>query len=105
MTPDDLADTETIMSDGRRQTIDLFEEDALFVEEKVASGAFHSARDVIHAGLSALRETDAEMGRWILDEVVPVYDRLMDDPSLAIPAKQGFAELRARYSGDRQSGD
>lgn len=34
---------------------------------------------------------------WLWKEVVPVYDKVMADPSQCIPAETVFAELRAHH--------
>lgn len=90
------------MTEGRRTSVDLSAEDVVFVEQKVASGSFQSASDVVHAGLTALREREQGLDDWIRAEVVPAYDRLKADPSRAAPIEEGFARLRARYA-DRRS--
>lgn len=81
-----------------RRTISLPAEHAEFIDEKVASGAFASASEVIRAGLRALQERDAAVEKWLKQEVAPAYDALQADPDRAIPVEDIMAKIRSRHA-------
>lgn len=78
-----------------KRTISLPDEQADFIDAKVASGDYASVSEVVRAGLRALKERDDAMERWIRDEVASTYDAMQADPSRAIPAEEVIAKLRA----------
>ncbi len=59
-----------------------------FIRGKVRSGEFASESDVIHEGLKALKEESEERERWEREVLLPAHDRLMANPSSAIPIEQ-----------------
>jgi antitoxin ParD1/3/4 len=67
------------------------------VKEKVASGFYASESEVIREGLRALQDRDAEVERWLREQVVPTYDAYKADPSRGIPIDEVFDGLEARY--------
>lgn len=86
------------MSATAKRTVSLPEEQAAFIDAKVASGDYASASEVVRAGLRALRERDEAVERWLRDEVAPAYDALAADPDRAIPAGQVWDALAARHA-------
>ena len=77
--------------------ITLTDETAIeFVRGKVRSGQYASESDVIHEGLKALKEESEERERWEREVLLPAHDRLMADPSSAIPIEQAERNLEAR---------
>ena len=86
------------MNKIERRTISLPIEHADFIDEKVASGAFASASEVVRAGLRALQERDAAVERWLREEVAPAYDAIIADPGRAIPIDEVTARIRARHA-------
>ena len=67
-----------------------------FVRGKVRSGEYASESDVIQEGLKALKEESEERERWEREVLLPAHDRLMTDPSSAIPIEQVERNLEAR---------
>ncbi len=67
-----------------------------FVRGKVRSGEYASESDVIREGLKALKEESEERERWEREVLLPAHDRLMADPSSAIPIEQVERNLEAR---------
>ena len=81
-----------------KRTISLPAEHAEYLDQKVKSGAYASASEVIRAGLRALQERDQAIERWLRDEVAPSYDRMKASPGRAIPAGEVESMLRARHA-------
>lgn len=77
-------------------TIKLSEEMEGFVRRKVASGEYESSSEVIEEGLRALNRGDDDLERWLQEDVVPTYDRMMRDPSRGFSAADVREELAAR---------
>jgi antitoxin ParD1/3/4 len=85
-----------------KRTFSLPVEHADFIDQKVSSGSYASASEVVRAGLRALQERDAAMERWLNKEVAETYDAMKADPARRIPAEEVFAEL-SRSSGRKLS--
>lgn len=85
------------MSAVQKRTISLPDEQADFMDAKVASGDYASVSEVVRAGLRALKERDDAVERWLREEVAPAYDAMQADPSRAIPIEDVFAEIRAHH--------
>jgi len=75
----------------------LADDDQAFVADKVESGEYGTAADVVSAGLQALRERDAAFDKRLREEVLPVLDHVLAHPETAIPIDEAFARLRARH--------
>lgn len=88
------------MAHSEKRTFSLPAEQAAYIDEQVASGSYASASEVIRAGLRALRERDAAVERWLLNEVVPAYDAMQADPARARTVDDVFGEIRARHARD-----
>ncbi len=84
------------MSTAKR-TISLPEDQANFIDAKVASGDYASVSEVIRAGLSALRARDEAIERWLNGPVAAVYDAMKTDPDCAVSVDDAFAAVRARH--------
>jgi len=63
------------------------------VEERVKSGSYASADEVIRAGLLALEREEAGTKEWLLR----LAEESLADPRPSVPAAQVFRELRAKY--------
>jgi antitoxin ParD1/3/4 len=88
------------MSNVTKRTVSLPADQADYIDGLVASGGYASASEVVRAGLRALKERDAAVERWLTEEVAPVYDAMIADPSRAIPAKDVFDLIRERHAKD-----
>ncbi|MCD2177019.1 ribbon-helix-helix domain-containing protein [Rhizobium sp. C1] len=87
------------MSRTRALTIELPEEMADMIAEKVRSGEYQSESDVVVDGLLSLVLDDgphqAEIDRWIETEMVPMLEAIDADPSLLIPLEEARRQLHA----------
>jgi antitoxin ParD1/3/4 len=81
-----------------KRTFSLPAEQAYYIDNLVVSGAYASASEVVRAGLRALKERDSAVERWLREDVAPVYDATITDPSRTIPAKKVFAAIRAQHA-------
>ena len=63
-----------------KRTVSLPAEQAAYIDAKVAAGDYASASEVVRAGLRALRERDAAVERWLVEEVAPTYDAYKANP-------------------------
>ena len=67
-----------------------------FIRGKVRSGEYASESDVVHEGLMALKQESEEREHWEREVLIPAHDRLMANPSSAIPIEQVERNLEAR---------
>ncbi len=85
------------MSGTRALTIELPEEMADMIAEKVRSGEYQSESDVVVDGLLSLGledgAHDAEIDRWIETEMVPMLEAIDANPSLLIPLEEARRQL------------
>ena len=86
------------MSSVAQRTINLAEDQAAYIDARVASGDYASGSEVVRAGLEALQDRDDAVERWLRDDVAPAYDAALADPASSIPAEEAFADVRARIS-------
>jgi antitoxin ParD1/3/4 len=84
------------MNKIEKRTFSLPVKHAAFIDEKVSSGSYASASEVVRAGLRALHERDAAVERWLNKDVAEAYDAMKADLKRGISAEDVFAELRAR---------
>ncbi|MGA7832112.1 MAG: type II toxin-antitoxin system ParD family antitoxin [Terracidiphilus sp.] len=63
------------------------------VEDRVQSGSYTSADEVIRAGLLALEREEANRDEWL----TKLAKDALADPRTSVPAAQVFRELRAKY--------
>lgn len=92
------------MSGVEKRTFSLPFEQAQYIDGLVAAGSFASGSEVIRAGLRALKERDEAVERWLRDDVVPVYDRMAEDPDRGVPISKVRERLRARHLGRLKDG-
>lgn len=86
------------MSVVSKRTVSLPAEQSRYIDDLVSAGTYASASEVVRAGVRALQERDAAVERWLREDVAPVYDAMLDDPSRGIAAEEVFASIRALHA-------
>ena len=83
-----------------KRTFSLTEEQAKFIDSKVAEGGYASGSEVVRDGLRGLQEDQASIENWLKEEVLPTVDEMEAHPEQLIPVDEAFdrieAKLRAR---------
>jgi antitoxin ParD1/3/4 len=85
------------MPSALKRTISLPAKQAEYVDSLVASGAYADESEVVQAGLEALKDRDAALEEWLVNEVVPVARAMEADPSRGIPIDEVFDSIRAHH--------
>lgn len=78
-----------------KRTFSLTEEQAKFIDDRVASGGYASGSEVVREGLRGMQEDAAAIDRWLVEDVLPTLKKLDKDPGRARPADEVFGELLA----------
>ncbi len=86
------------MPEVEKRTVSLRPEQAAFIDEKVTSGHFASASEVVRAGLRALQERDKAVENWLQNEVTESYDAMKADPDRAISKEDLLKDLHAHHA-------
>ena len=80
-----------------KRTFSLTEEQARFIDEKVARGDYASGSEVVREGLREMREDEAIIEDWLHREVVPAIKELEEHPELARPIDEVFDQLKRDF--------
>jgi len=83
-----------------KRSFSLTEEQAKYIDEKIASGGYASGSEVVREGLRGLQEGDEAIETWLREEVVPTLEELDKNPSRAIPIDEAFAQLLSEIEED-----
>jgi antitoxin ParD1/3/4 len=75
---------------------------AEIVEQKIKSGMYASASEVMRDGVRALLERDAALERWLREEAVAGHHEYTADPSKGVPAEEVVDRIRARRDAKRK---
>ena len=92
------------MSTVQKRTFSIPAEQAAFIDQKISSGRYSSASEVVRAGLRALQERDDAVERWLREDVTQTYDAMVSDPGRAVDANAVFDELRRRHATRTKGG-
>ena len=84
-------------------TITLPIDMAAVVRDKISSGQYASASEVVRDGLRALIERDAAVEKWLREDVVAGHAEYMADPSKAIPADQILTRIKVRRAAAKDT--
>lgn len=83
------------MSKVVKRTFSLTEEQAAFIDPKVASGGYVSGSEVIREGLRGFQEDEATIERWIREEVLPTLQRIDAGEEELVDLDEAFDEILA----------
>ena len=86
------------MRTTRQLSITLPSEMADALRQRVNSGAYASASEVVRDGLRTLFARDQVLETWLREEVVTAYDALVADPSAVVSANDVRERLSAKHS-------
>ncbi len=92
------------MSSETDRIVTLPPEQARRIDDLMASGAYASVSEVIGAGLEALQDRNADIERWLREEVGPAYDAVQADPDSAVSASDVEAALNAAHAARLRQG-
>ena len=81
------------MAKVTKRTFSLTEEQAAFIDQKVASGGYASGSEVVREGLREMQVRDEAIEAWLRQEVLPAIEEYDADPSTGIPAEEFFEKL------------
>ena len=81
-----------------KRTVSLPAEQSAYIDAKVARGDYASASEVVRAGLRALRERDAAVERWLVEEVAPTYDAYKANPDNVLSLEEVHAALETHHA-------
>ena len=79
-----------------KRTFSLTEEQAKFIDEKVASGSYASGSEVLRDGLRGLQEDEAMIEKWLMEEVLPTIEEMKAHPERLIPLDEAFDRIEAK---------
>ncbi|THF59039.1 ribbon-helix-helix domain-containing protein [Ollibium composti] len=84
------------MNSVQRFDVRLPAEMAAELEQKVQSGEYGSVQDALIEGARALLQRDADIDRWLREEVVAGHAEYLSDPSSSIPSEGVLGRIKAR---------
>ena len=79
-----------------KRTFSLTEKQAKFIDEKVESGAYASGSEVVREGLRGMREEEAAIELWLIEEVLPTIEEMEAHPERLIPIDEAFDRIEAK---------
>jgi antitoxin ParD1/3/4 len=79
-----------------KRTISLQPKHNTYIKNKLKSGEFATASEVVRAGLRALQERDQAIEYWLKGEVAATYDEMKEHPERGIPIEEAWKMLDAR---------
>lgn len=80
-----------------KRTFSLTEEQAKFIDDRVASGGYASGSEVVREGLREMQDEDAAIDRWLRKEVLPVLDRVRSGKTKTHTPEEVRQHLRERH--------
>jgi len=84
------------MNSVQRFDVRLPAEMAEELEQKVRLGEYGSVQDALIEGARALLQHDADIDRWLREDVVAGHMEYLSDPATAIPAEAVLGRIKAR---------
>lgn len=91
------------MTSSEERTFRLPVEHSRYIDALVAAGAYATASEVVDAGLRALQELEAEIERWLIDEVAPAYHTMQAGPDRGLPLDDLVRALHEHHAARPRS--
>lgn len=79
-----------------KRTFSLTEEQAKFIDSMVERGDYASGSEVIREGVRKMREEEATIERWLIEEVLPTIEEMEAHPERLIPIDEAFDRIEAK---------
>jgi antitoxin ParD1/3/4 len=79
-----------------KRTFSLTEEQAKFLVAMVARGDYASGSEVVREGVRKMREEEAAIERWLIEEVLPTIEEMDAHPERLIPVDEAFDRIEAK---------
>lgn len=90
------------MRTTQQLSITLPNEMVSMAQRKVDAGEYASISEVVRDGLRAMQRQDAVIERWLRDEVVPSYERYLNNPETGVPIDDVLPRIKARYAAAKE---
>lgn len=84
------------MTKVTKRTFSLSADQSAFIDEKVAAGGYASSSEVVREGLRVLQAREAQIDKWMVEDVIPSYEKWLADGKPTRPAEEVFSDLEAR---------
>jgi Arc/MetJ-type ribon-helix-helix transcriptional regulator len=92
------------MTAARKIQVEVSEEVAQYLDRQVATGGFADQVAVVRHALQEATEADAEMDRWLREDVSPVVERMDREGPSDLTADEVFDGVRERYLARKNAG-
>jgi len=79
-----------------KRTFSLTEEQANFIDGLVERGEYASGSEVVREGVRKMREQEATIERWLIEEVLPTIDEMEAHPERLIPIDEAFDRIETK---------
>lgn len=79
-----------------KRTFSLTEEQAKFIDTMVERGDYASGSELVREGVRKMREEEAAIERWLIEEVLPTIDEMEAHPERLIPIDEAFDRIEAK---------
>lgn len=79
-----------------KRTFSLTEEQAKFIDAMVDRGDYASGSELVREGVRKLRDEEATIERWLIEEVLPTIEEMEAHPERLIPIDEAFDRIEAK---------
>jgi putative addiction module CopG family antidote len=79
-----------------KRTFSLTEEQAKFIDSMVERGEYASGSEVVRESVRKMRDEEAVIERWLIEEVLPTIDEMEAHPERLVPAEEAFGRIEAK---------
>ncbi|MBN9344679.1 MAG: type II toxin-antitoxin system ParD family antitoxin [Devosia sp.] len=79
-----------------KRTFSLTEEQAKFIDSMVERGDYASGSEVVRESVRKMREDDAIIEKWLVEEVLPTIEEMEAHPERLVPLDEAFDRIEAK---------